>query len=325
MRVSPIARLRRWTRLCLTTFAVLTGTAAPALAQPVPAVTEYYHLDALGSTRVVTSQTGAVLRHYEFGPFGGQDSPCTQSPDKRLFTGQVRDKETCLDYFGARHMRSTFGRFLTIDPALDIGAALVDPQQWNRYAYARNNPMKFVDPDGKEIAVKVGNRFVGVGLETVAPSAGNGNREFAILAGVATAAILGPVVVQAAWSYCVVNPIACTTAVAATVGGGSSVPAGSANAAKQAASFAVNLANRRSAIGNIVFQTGHGGRHLEGTSLNVGVVERAIAQGITSLSERAHLSGNFWGWVNVGGKTIEYRAWIMKDGTVRVGSYYIPE
>ena len=28
---------------------------------------------------------------------------------------------------------------------------LLDPQQWNMYSYTRNNPLIFVDPDGKEL------------------------------------------------------------------------------------------------------------------------------------------------------------------------------
>lgn len=31
----------------------------------------------------------------------------------------------------------------------DVETALIDPQRWNRYAYAQSNPLKFVDPDGK--------------------------------------------------------------------------------------------------------------------------------------------------------------------------------
>jgi RHS repeat-associated protein len=52
-------------------------------------------------------------------------------------------------YFGARYYRADLGRFTTIDPVYTWSENLVDPQRWNRYAYVRNNPLKFVDPDGK--------------------------------------------------------------------------------------------------------------------------------------------------------------------------------
>jgi RHS repeat-associated protein len=54
-------------------------------------------------------------------------------------------------YFGARYYRADVGRFTTVDPELNMAAALVDPQRWNRYAYVRNNPLRFTDPDGKDI------------------------------------------------------------------------------------------------------------------------------------------------------------------------------
>jgi RHS repeat-associated protein len=57
--------------------------------------------------------------------------------------------ETSLQYFGARHYASQTGRFTTVDPVLDLDAASVDPQRWNRYTYALNNPLRFTDPDGK--------------------------------------------------------------------------------------------------------------------------------------------------------------------------------
>jgi len=52
-------------------------------------------------------------------------------------------------YFGARYYGSKIGRFTTTDPVQTIKANLVDPQRWNRYAYVRNNPLRYVDPDGR--------------------------------------------------------------------------------------------------------------------------------------------------------------------------------
>jgi len=72
-------------------------------------------------------------------------------PDKPLFTGKERDAETGLDYFGARYQRAGIGRFTSVDPAMTIDENLVDPQRWNRYAYARTNPLRWVDPDGRAV------------------------------------------------------------------------------------------------------------------------------------------------------------------------------
>ena len=110
---------------------------------------EYYHLDALGSVRVVTDASGQVVRRHDFGPFGEEVAAVYPNPERKLFTGHERDAETALDYFGARYYRADLGRFATVDPELNIKGALLDPQRWNRYAYVTNNPLKYTDPDGK--------------------------------------------------------------------------------------------------------------------------------------------------------------------------------
>jgi RHS repeat-associated protein len=66
-----------------------------------------------------------------------------------VFTGKERDAETGLDYFGARYMSSAQGRFTSPDPFLGSGRP-EDPQSWNRYAYARNNPLVYIDPTGMD-------------------------------------------------------------------------------------------------------------------------------------------------------------------------------
>jgi len=59
---------------------------------------------------------------------------------------------TGLDYFGARYLSAAQGRFTSPDPHNE-GAQLVDPQSWNMYSYVRNNPLRYVDPDGQDYHV----------------------------------------------------------------------------------------------------------------------------------------------------------------------------
>jgi RHS repeat-associated protein len=49
-------------------------------------------------------------------------------------------------------MTNTSGsvRFLSVDPGLDVKKTVPNPQMWNRYAYVQNNPLKYVDADGKD-------------------------------------------------------------------------------------------------------------------------------------------------------------------------------
>jgi len=129
--------------------------SAGALSSPPPPaneIVEYYHVDALGSVRVVTDAAGQVLRHHDFLPFGEEWQPQTPPADQRLFTGKERDVESGLDYFGARYYRADLGRFTSVDP-VDAKDELDTPRRWNRYTYSFNNPLSFVDPDGRTVKV----------------------------------------------------------------------------------------------------------------------------------------------------------------------------
>jgi RHS repeat-associated protein len=124
-----------------------------------PVGTEYLTTDHLGSTRLVTSSTGAERRCLDYLPFGeqmtqgmGTRGTCYASANEPRvkFTGKERDQETGMDYFGARYLSSAQGRFTTPDPLM-ASAKASDPQTWNRYSYAINNPLRHVDPDGLEV------------------------------------------------------------------------------------------------------------------------------------------------------------------------------
>jgi RHS repeat-associated protein len=65
------------------------------------------------------------------------------------FAGKERDSESGLDNFGARYYSSQYGRFVTPDSMMIMNQKMTDPQQWNMYAYVRNNPLRLVDNNGK--------------------------------------------------------------------------------------------------------------------------------------------------------------------------------
>jgi RHS repeat-associated protein len=108
----------------------------------------YFHLDHLGSPRVITDSSGAVISKHHYMPFG-EELPVApmNSGNKRHFTGHERDPESGLDYMVARYYSSSLGRFLAVDPS-GRSVSPARPQSWNRYEYALNNPLGHVDPDG---------------------------------------------------------------------------------------------------------------------------------------------------------------------------------
>jgi RHS repeat-associated protein len=69
---------------------------------------------------------------------------------RQKFTQKERYIETGLDYFGARYYASMQGRFTSFDPGSIKLKQLLNPQDLNRYAYVGNNPLRFIDPDGRE-------------------------------------------------------------------------------------------------------------------------------------------------------------------------------
>jgi RHS repeat-associated protein len=155
----------------------------PSLASSARAadVVEVVITDALGNIRVITDDKGNILERHDYLPFGEEctTGPCASNPgvgagQPRKFTGKERDQETGLDYFGARYYRANTGRFTTVDPVYTWRENLVDPQRWNRYAYARNNPLRYVDPDGRAIDVLVDVGSIGYDLFDIGRSVHHG-------------------------------------------------------------------------------------------------------------------------------------------------------
>ena len=79
-------------------------------------------------------------------PFGGSRGEAPKSwPGTKGFVGGTDDsKATGLTHLGAREYDPSLGRFISVDPLLD----LADPQQMNGYTYSNNNPATLSDPSG---------------------------------------------------------------------------------------------------------------------------------------------------------------------------------
>lgn len=82
-------------------------------------------------------------------PFGQEWNP-QLTANHYKFTGKERDSESGLDNFGARYDSSQYGRFMSVDLVMLKANRLSDPQRLNLYTYALNNPLRFVDPDGRD-------------------------------------------------------------------------------------------------------------------------------------------------------------------------------
>jgi RHS repeat-associated protein len=69
-------------------------------------------------------------------------------------TGKLRDNETGLDFFEARYFSGAQGRWTSPDAINLTDARVLNPSNTlNKYIYGGNNPLKYVDPDGRDITV----------------------------------------------------------------------------------------------------------------------------------------------------------------------------
>jgi RHS repeat-associated protein len=123
----------------------------------------HFHLDHLGTARLITSDSGQMVSYHDYYPFGDEYSPVMQESSSGFgreepmkFTGHERDYAGgmgaedghALDYMHARYYSPTAARFLSVDPTIALRPTTTNPQMWNRYTYVHNKPADFTDPTG---------------------------------------------------------------------------------------------------------------------------------------------------------------------------------
>jgi len=109
---------------------------------------QYFLSDRL-SVRLSLDSGGNVLGRQSHLPFG-EDFGESGTQEKHHLASYERDSESGTDYAVNRQHVAGVGRFMTVDPE---AGRLAAPQRLNRYAYARNNPTFYSDPDGRDLMV----------------------------------------------------------------------------------------------------------------------------------------------------------------------------
>ena len=136
--------------------------------------TFWYHPDHLGSTNWMTDAQGEGYEHFTYTPYG--EAWVEEHLSSRIhrmshrFTGQELDPETGLYAFPARNYDPRTSRWLSADPALaeylpiaptsdearehnqNLGGegGIFNPVNMQVYHYTFNNPIIYVDPDGRQ-------------------------------------------------------------------------------------------------------------------------------------------------------------------------------
>src|SRR5262249_11573694 len=119
---------------------------APVAAQPV---VRYQHDNQIGLSVLELDATGQPISREEDHPFG--TTAFYQAPSvagqvvikRHRYIGQEREDETGFYYLGARYTAPWLGRFLSVDPSDNSDGR--EP-----YVYVGDNPVKLVDPDGRD-------------------------------------------------------------------------------------------------------------------------------------------------------------------------------
>ncbi|MBP1223636.1 RHS repeat-associated core domain-containing protein [Flavobacterium sp. 1355] len=103
----------------------------------------------MGNIRLSYDKTLAIKEESNFYPFGlkqeGYNTVKIGFENKYKYNGKELQDELGLNFYdyGARNYDPALGRFMNIDPAAEVS------RRWSPYNYAYNDPLFFVDPDGR--------------------------------------------------------------------------------------------------------------------------------------------------------------------------------
>ena len=124
-----------------------TIDSGTAVASPVSLI-RFQFGNLIGSALLELDVTGAVISYEEYYAFGATsyqavNSAIDVSSKRYRYIGKERDDETGFYYHGARYYAPWLARWTSCDPNGAVDGT-------NLYGYARNNPVRLVDPSGRQ-------------------------------------------------------------------------------------------------------------------------------------------------------------------------------
>jgi len=105
----------------------------------------FMHQDHLGSASVTTDDVGNVAMNRSYYEFGAIKSETGLDSDPHAYNDKRLNPETNFFDYDARAYAAKSFRFAQPDTIIPDST---NPQSFNRYAYVRNNPLKYIDPTG---------------------------------------------------------------------------------------------------------------------------------------------------------------------------------
>jgi len=110
-------------------------------------LTRYQLANQLESSLLELDQVAKIISYEEYYPYGGTSYQAvrrgTETPKRYRYTGKERDTETGLYYHGDRYYAPWLARWTSCDPAGLQGSL-------NLYGYVRGNPVRYIDPTGRQ-------------------------------------------------------------------------------------------------------------------------------------------------------------------------------
>jgi RHS repeat-associated protein len=137
---APLPDLRLCLACCLTLL-----VHQPSEASPAKTIT-YYLTDQQGNVLATTDSDGNVTARFDYRPYG-QPATAEKPEDQPGYAGHVEEAESTFAYMQARYDDLNVARFVSVDPLRTVPG---DVFGFNRYAYASNNPVGNIDPNGMD-------------------------------------------------------------------------------------------------------------------------------------------------------------------------------